>query len=158
MSARSDLPQNRYLARDVLCLERTYGRHYGVESVHWDREGRWLQIDHFALGSAHYRFNLAETYVVIMAPPDYGERAGMGAGLEEFYIHKDLRIRRGNGWEEIPHTYEQIDRRGGAATALRHRYACCHIDWRPRRHTVITSLEVLALFLGDPWAFARAGG
>ena len=146
---RSDLPPNRFVARDILRLEQAYG----AEHVFWDERGRWLQLTRFLLRSPRYAFNREDTYVLMFPPEDYGERAGTGAGIEEFYIHRDLRIRRNGRWQEIPHTYADIDRRDGAAVGMQHRYACCHIRWDPRRHTVLTSLTMLGLFLGDPWTF-----
>jgi hypothetical protein len=141
------------LARDVLLAEAAFGR----EKVHWDRAGRWLQIDHMPVASPRFGLSLLETYVIIMVPPDYGDRAGLGAGLEEFYVHRDLRIRQDGSWVEIPHTYLQVDRRGGAATKLQHRYACVHIDWHPQRDNVFTSLKLLRLMLSDPWRFEQIG-
>lgn len=157
--ARTDLPANRNLARDILLLEQLAG----PEVVHWDRQGRWIQLDRFPLPQGRYPLSLRESYLVIMVPSDYGDRSGKGAGLEEFYVHRDLKARKDGQWVEIPHTYLAVDRRGGRATSLKHRYACLHIDWTPQPRgrgkaavgdTVLTSLRLLEIMFQDPWTFA----
>ena len=150
---RSDLPENRVLRRDVLILEELYG----LSGVHWDRVGGWVQVDHFPISSSRYELSHKSTYVVLMVPEDYGERAGVGAGLEECYVDRDLRIKTGASWVEVPHTHVQLDRRGGAAVRIQHRYACVHVDWDPSRDNVLTSLKLLRLMFDDPWTFAKIG-
>jgi len=150
MLPRTDLPANSRVAQEILLLERLYG----PENVFWDRGGRWIQINGFAIRSNKRRWSHQSTYIILMVPEDYGERSGIGAGLEECYICPDLRVRQGAVLVDPPHTYNHIDRRRGAATR-HHKYWCVHIHWDPRRHDARTTLQMFALFLEDPWAFQR---
>ncbi len=161
-----DLPANRHLAWDIKLLSQMPGLG-GPEAIDWDEHGRWIRLRHFPLPKGKFGFSASETYLDIMVPADYGERAGFGAGLEEFYVDRNLKVRVGGNWVEIPHTYTQLDRRGGRASGLLHRYVCLHIDWCPRPRgrnpnavgdTVLTSLNLLKLMLRDPWTFAKQHG
>lgn len=149
---RSDLPPNRKLAEEIILLEKTYGK----QEVKWDGRGRWVQINRFRLRSSHFEFNVNPIYILAFVPPGYGERRGDGAGIEEFYVPRDLRMRRpGGAWQTIPNTYKQYDRRGGRAVNMEHLYACVHLrSFDPRRHGIDTSLAALQMLLTDPEAFS----
>lgn len=153
MSIRADLPRNAALRRDILLAERYYG---GAGNVFWDRDGRWVQIPRWQLPrNGHFRFNVASTPILVMVPDGYGEVRGEGHGLEEFYIHPDVRLLKNAAWVEIPHTYTGVDRRHGAALAQGWRYLCVHTDWNPNRDNILSALNLVALFLSEPWAFER---
>ena len=167
---RTDLPTNRKLAMDILKLEKDFeprrksgaDRRSGADQnpeehqLFWDRDGRWVQINRWWLRSRRFEFNINPIYVLAFVPPGYGERRGDGAGIEEFYVPNQLRIRRrGEAWRLIPNTYAQYDRRGGSVVNLQHLYACVHIrGFDPRKHDITTSLKALQLLLTDPEAFA----
>jgi hypothetical protein len=148
---RNDLPPNAKLARDIIAMERAFG----PDQVFWDSLGRWIQINRFWLRSSKIEFNMNPIYVVAFVPADYGERKGDGAGIEEFYVPHQLRIRRpGRAWQQVPNTHTDVDRRGGKAVGRQHLYACVHIrSFDPRRHDIATSLTALQLLLTDPEAF-----
>lgn len=153
---RDDLPNNRFLARDIQILERLFG----AENIEWPKSGAWVHIKRgFPVVSTAFRLSLSETPLLMFVPPGYGERRGQGAGIEEFYVDPKLKIARGTkgAFQEIPHTYLQVDRRGGAINQRQWRYACVHIDFDPRRHSVVESLTLLKMMFADPWTFERLG-
>jgi len=149
---RSDLPANRKFRYDILLLEQAFG----PQSVAWDGDGRWFCVEKVPLRSSRFEFSLNPIYVLGFVPRDYGERSGDGAGIEEFYVPRDLRYRRQAGaWCQIPNTHLQLDRRNGQVVGAAHLYACVHLrTFDPRRHDVSTSLTALLLLLTDPEAFA----
>lgn len=147
---RTDLPSNRKLAKDILILEAAFGE----DRVFWDSNGEWLQINGFHLRSSRFEFSVNPIYILAFVPPGYGERRGNAAGIEEFYVPRDLKVRSGAGaWQSIPNTHRELDRREGKVVGMQHLYACVHIrDFDPRRHDVVTSLTALQLLLTDPEA------
>ncbi len=151
---RTDLPKNRRLARDIQILEQTYGS----QNIEWPPSGSWIFIKRgFSVASTKYRLSVSETPLLMFVPEWYGERRGQTAGIEEFYVDPKLKIERDGRFVEIPHTFLQLDRRGGVVNRLQWRYACVHIDWDPTRHTIIDSLTLLRLMFSDPWTFERMG-
>lgn len=151
---RTDLPKNRFLARDIQILEGLYGR----DNIEWPKSGTWVHVKRgFRVHSTKFQLSLSETPLLMFVPEWYGERKGQTAGIEEFYVDPQLKIARTSQFEEIPHTYVQIDRRGGTVNQRKWRYACVHIDWDPKRHTIVESLTLLRLMFSDPWAFERLG-
>lgn len=149
---RTDLPQNRGLRRDIQLLERYYR---GKDRVDWDIDGQWLRVNRWVLPAGRFQFNCGTIDVLIMVPSRYGEASGDGTGLEEFYIPQALRIWRNGRFEELPHSYTGVDRRGGEALRQGWRYLCVHTKWDPKRDTVMTAMIQLGLVFSDPWEFAR---
>ena len=139
-------------ARDVRIL---FGA-FGEKNVYVDSQGRWFMIMNYHLRSHRYEFSRPVVYLLGFWPRDYGERRGLGAGIEHFYTDKDLRIRRkgavNSAWCEIPNTWIGMDPAGLQATRKEHMYVCIHLDFDPDRHTVADSLDPVQLMLTDPTA------
>lgn len=148
---RTDLPPGRPLRRDIKLLERFYG----PARVQWDEAGRWMRVNGWVLPTRPSHYNVRTTDVLILVPPTYGETSGEDAGLDEFYVRPDLRIWQNGSWEELPHSFSTLDRRGGRALEQGWRYLCVHTTWNPHRDTVMTAMTQLGLVLADPWAFKR---
>lgn len=153
MTARTDLPPGQALRRDILLAEQYLG---GPQNIFWDQHGRWIQLARWPLPrNGRFPFNAASTPILLMVPGAYGETCGEGHGLEEFYIHPDVRLLKNAEWVAIPHTYTGVDRRSGAALARGWRYLCVHTNWNPRHDNILTALNLVALCLSDPWTFER---
>lgn len=150
-AARTDLPSNRHLRRDIQLLERFYG----PQRVFWSAAGRWLMVKAWALPTKPHRYNLATMDVLMIVPPAYGEVAGSGGGLEEFYVDPNLMILRNGAWMELPHSFTGLDRQHGEVIGKGWRYLCVHTHWNPHRDTALTAMTQLGLVLSDPWTFER---
>lgn len=149
---RADLPANAAVRRDILLAEQFLG---GPANVFWDQHGRWLQLVRWPVPRGRFPFNARSTPVLIMVPPGYGELQGREHGLEEFYVHPDLRLLCNGQWVEIPHSFTHLDRRQGAALGQGWRYLCVHTEWNPRRDNILRAMNLLALCLSDPFTFER---
>jgi len=124
---------------DIKLAENVFGK----ENVFWDNDFNWIMIKNFKLPEI---FNQRYTNCLIILPPGYG----YGTKLEEFYLNKDLKVKKNTSYSSLPHYYRDNIKKGHSYLSKNWQWLCIHPHWE-KGDSLLSFLKQIEIFLKWPF-------
>jgi hypothetical protein len=121
-------------------LEKRYRKPFRLD---WEKNFKWIVIYNFPLPKS---YNQKVTNILIVIPTGYG----YGTKIEEFYVNKNLKVKQGRTYVDLPHYYNDNLHKGVSYSEKNWQWLCINPQ-KAKGDGLVTFFRQVEIFLEFPF-------